>query len=73
MSETMEPSLESMDRLTARIQQHSDPFRRLITEIGKAIVGQENLIHRMLIGLLTSRPLVDRRGSRASALSKQVL
>ncbi len=53
MSETMEPSLESMDRLTARIQQHSDPFRRLITEIGKAIVGQENLIHRMLIGLLT--------------------
>jgi MoxR-like ATPase len=44
--------------LTAEIERKSEPFRRLVSEVGKAIVGQEALIHRMLIGLLANGHLV---------------
>jgi MoxR-like ATPase len=44
--------------LTREIQQHSEPFRRLVTEVGKTIVGQDGLIHRMLIGLLANGHLL---------------
>ncbi|MFK8115070.1 MAG: AAA family ATPase [Rubripirellula sp.] len=46
------------DSLTDEIQKHSAPFRRLISEVGNTIVGQEALIHRMLIGLLASGHLL---------------
>jgi MoxR-like ATPase len=44
--------------LTAEIERKSEPFRRLVSEVGKAIVGQEALIHRMLIGLLANGHLL---------------
>lgn len=44
--------------LTDEIQRHSDPFRRLLAEVGNTIVGQEALIHRLLIGLLAGGHLL---------------
>lgn len=58
MADTTEPGFASIDRLTAQIEQRSEPFRRLRAEIGKTIVGQESLIHRMLIGLLAGGHLL---------------
>lgn len=43
---------EDIERLTAKIAQTSEPFRRLVDEVGQVIVGQHTLISRMLIGLL---------------------
>ena len=40
------------------IQQHSEPFRRLIEEVGKTIVGQQDLLGRMIIGLLANGHLL---------------
>jgi MoxR-like ATPase len=45
-------SHEAIDELAAKIRGVSEPFQRLIDEVAKTIVGQKNLIHRMLIGLL---------------------
>ena len=36
----------------------SEPFRRIATEIGQVLVGQSQLVHRMLIGLLTGGHLL---------------
>jgi len=36
----------------------SEPFRRIATEIGHVLVGQDALVHRMLIGLLTGGHLL---------------
>ena len=58
MSDTTESSHDSQKQLTSEIQQNSEPFRRLISEVGKTIVGQEGLIHRMLIGLLANGHLL---------------
>jgi len=43
---------EDIELLTAKISSASEPFRRLIDEVAKVIVGQETLISRMLIALL---------------------
>ncbi len=58
MADATEPNHVPLDRLAAQIGQRSEPFRRLSAEIGKTIVGQENLIHRMLIGLLANGHLL---------------
>ena len=50
-----------IEQLAQKIKSHSRPFRQLISEVGNTIVGQEQLIHRMLIGLLGQRSPVDRR------------
>lgn len=42
----------------AELNQRSEPFRRIATEIGNVLVGQQNLVHRMLIGLLTGGHLL---------------
>ena len=49
---------EATKQLSERIEAHSEPFRRLIAEVGRTIVGQQRLIHRMLIGLLTGGHLL---------------
>ncbi|QDT04334.1 ATPase family associated with various cellular activities (AAA) [Rubripirellula lacrimiformis] len=49
---------ESLAQLTAEIEIHSEPFRRLINEVGKTIVGQEGLIGRMVIALLAGGHLL---------------
>ena len=39
--------------LTGEIETHSEPFRRIVGQVNQVLVGQEKLVHRMLIGLLT--------------------
>jgi len=58
MTDATEPDRDAITTLTAEIQTHSDPFRRLVSEVGKTIVGQDGLIHRMLIGLLANGHLL---------------
>ena len=41
-----------INELSADIKQRSIPFQTLINEVGHVIVGQQNLIKKMLIGLL---------------------
>lgn len=42
----------------ADLSHQSEPFRRIATEIGNVLVGQSQLVHRMLIGLLTGGHLL---------------
>ncbi|MEZ6062842.1 MAG: MoxR family ATPase, partial [Planctomycetaceae bacterium] len=41
-----------------RIREHSEPFRRIVDQIGQVLVAQERLVHRMLIGLLANGHLL---------------
>ncbi len=41
-----------INELSAEIKERSVPFQTLIDEVGQVIVGQKDLIKRMLIGLL---------------------
>ena len=50
-----------INELTEEIKIRSEPFRRLLDEVGRVIVGQQQLMHRMLIGLAGQRAPVDRR------------
>ncbi|MDP7266798.1 MAG: MoxR family ATPase [Pirellulales bacterium] len=43
---------DRINEITEEIKIHSEPFQRLLGEVGRVIVGQENLMHRMLVGLL---------------------
>ena len=36
------------------VEAASDPFRRLLEQIHRVIVGQDDLVHKMLIGLLSN-------------------
>ncbi len=47
-----------IEALSQKIKVHSKPFRQLIAEVGNTIVGQEVLIHRMLVGLLANGHLL---------------
>jgi len=38
--------------LGEEIKGQSQPFRQLVSEIGRVLVGQERLVHQMLVGLL---------------------
>lgn len=46
----MEPS--DLDQLTSQVQEVSKPFKRVSEEISKVIVGQKEMIHSLLIGIL---------------------
>ncbi len=37
-----------------RVEDQSDPFRRLLDQMHRVIVGQDDLLHKMLIGLLSN-------------------
>lgn len=54
MPDTQQP----MDRLTEQIKSQSEPFRRIVEQVNHVLVGQEQLVHRMLIGLLTGGHLL---------------
>ena len=54
----MEPTNHDITALTDEIHGASEPFRRLIYEVAKVIVGQETLIRRMLTGLLANGHLL---------------
>ena len=58
MSNATEANQDPMALINLEIQQASVPFQRLISEVGKTIVGQEKLIHRMLVGLLANGHLL---------------
>ncbi len=58
MSNATDANQDPMALINLEIQQASAPFQRLIGEVGKTIVGQEKLIHRMLVGLLANGHLL---------------
>ncbi|MHC5111610.1 MAG: AAA family ATPase [Planctomycetota bacterium] len=45
-------------QLGAEAQARSEPLRRLLEQMRQTIVGQENLLHRMLVGLLSNGHLL---------------
>ena len=49
---------DQINRLSTVIKQECKPFNALVEEVGEVIVGQEKLIHRMLIGLLANGHLL---------------
>jgi MoxR-like ATPase len=49
---------EHVTQLTADIKAHSAPFRRIVEQVNHVLVGQEQLVHRMLIGLLANGHLL---------------
>ncbi len=49
---------ERIDQLTQQIKTDVQPFRTLVDEIRHVIVGQEQLIHRMLVALLANGHLL---------------
>ncbi len=42
-----------VNELTELIKSHSQPFRKIVEQVSHVLVGQEKLVHRMLLGLLT--------------------
>jgi len=58
MTRSLNATHEQITELGDRIKSRSEPFRRLISEVGQVIVGQEQLIHRMLVGLLANGHLL---------------
>ncbi len=69
---------ERISQLTERINFHSQPFQRIIEQVGQVLVGQEKLVHRMLIGLLANGHLLIEgvpglaKTTAVSSLSKAV-
>lgn len=55
---SMPSTQEKMDQLNEKIKTHGEPFRRIVSEVNHVLVGQEKLVHRMLIGLLTGGHLL---------------
>lgn len=51
-------SHEAINALTAKIKQQSEPFQRIVGQVNQVLVGQEQLVHRMLVGLLTGGHLL---------------
>ncbi|MEE8171010.1 MAG: AAA family ATPase, partial [Phycisphaerae bacterium] len=41
-------------QISEEVRSKSEPFQRLLTEIHRVIVGQENLLNKMLVGLLSN-------------------
>ena len=51
-------TLGKIEQDSAKIKLASEPFRRIVGEVNRVLVGQEQLVHRMLIGLLTGGHLL---------------
>jgi MoxR-like ATPase len=51
-------SRDQITQLTEEIKLHSQPFQRIVGQINQVLVGQQKLIHRMLIGLLANGHLL---------------
>ena len=49
---------ERVTELTHEIKNHSEPFRRIVGQVNQVLVGQEKLVHRMLVGLLANGHLL---------------
>lgn len=49
---------DQINQLTEEIKTHGQPFHRIVAQINQVLVGQEKLVHRMLIGLLANGHLL---------------
>ena len=45
---------DQINELTEEIKSHSQPFQRIVGQVNQVLVGQEKLVHRMLVGLLAN-------------------
>lgn len=54
----MNPTSQHIEKLTGEIASASEPFRRIVTEVNHVLVGQQQLVQRMIIGLLTGGHLL---------------
>ncbi len=54
----MTSTQQQIEELTQQIQSASEPFQQIVHEVNRVLVGQEQLIHRMLVGLLTGGHLL---------------
>lgn len=52
------PSNERIAANSELIRRHSEPFRQLVDQIGTVIVGQQQLLHRMLVAMLSDGHLL---------------
>lgn len=55
---TQAPLKEQISELTQQIKTHNVPFLRIVEQVDQVLVGQEQLVHRMLIGLLANGHLL---------------
>lgn len=58
MTPEIQVTHDKIEQLSQKIKEASRPFRQLVGEVGNTIVGQEVLIHRMLVGLLANGHLL---------------
>jgi len=59
---------QQIEETTEKIKLASEPLRQIIGEVGRVLVGQDQLVHRMLIGLLTGgHLLISKRLARSDA------
>ncbi len=49
---------ERISELTHEIEKRNIPFQRIVEQVSHVLVGQERLVHRMLIGLLANGHLL---------------
>lgn len=49
---------DTINELSIRINDRSEPFRQLLTEVGRVMVGQDHLMHQMMVGLLANGHLL---------------
>ena len=54
----MSTTHDKISELGIEIKSASEPFQRIVTEVNRVLVGQEKLVHRMLVGLLTGGHLL---------------
>jgi len=49
---------QQIEETSEKIKLASEPLRQIMGEVGRVLVGQDQLVHRMLIGLLTGGHLL---------------
>ena len=49
---------QQIEETSEKIKLASEPLRQIMDEVGRVLVGQDQLVHRMLIGLLTGGHLL---------------
>ena len=49
---------QQIEETSEKIKLTSQPLRQIMGEVGRVLVGQDQLVHRMLIGLLTGGHLL---------------
>ena len=49
---------DQINQIGTQIQAASEPFRKIVTEVNRVLVGQETLVQRMSVGLLTGGHLL---------------